>query len=88
MRVGGNGEQPPRLVTLQGLLIVWKKHANHLGNPITHDPNDTNEIKVKNGIFVSQVNAMNGRLNSVWQFERPAAVDLLLFVVWGTNMGL
>ena len=58
---GGDGTAPRRSVTMNGESILWKSQIRHLGNFITHDLSDLNDITYKNGVFISQVNRLNVR---------------------------
>ena len=44
MRIGGNGTAPRRSVTRNGEPILWKSQIRHLGEFITHDLSDLNDI--------------------------------------------
>ena len=44
MRIGGNGTAPRRSVTMNGEPILWKSQIRHLGEFITHDLRDLNDI--------------------------------------------
>ena len=61
MRIGGDGTAPRRSVTVNGEPILWKSQIRHLGNFITHDLSDLNDITYKKGVFISQVNRLNAR---------------------------
>ena len=41
--------------------ILWKSQIRHLGNFITHDLSDLNDITYKKGVFISQVKRLNAR---------------------------
>ena len=58
MRVGNGGRPPERTVTLNGKILTWHKSVKHLGNIITHDLKDSDDINVKKGVFVGQVNKL------------------------------
>ena len=57
----GKGTAPRRSVTMNGEPILWKSQIRHLGNFITHDLSDLNDITYKKGVFISQVNRLNAR---------------------------
>ena len=56
-----DGTTPRRSVTMNGEPILWKSQIRHLGNFITHDLSDLNDITFKKGVFTSQVNRLNAR---------------------------
>ena len=56
---------PRRVVTLHGDPIVWKIQIRHLGNIVTSDLSDSEDIKLKRCTFISQVNKLNDRFGSV-----------------------
>ena len=58
MRIG-DGTAPRRSITMNGEPILWKSQIRHLGNFITHDLSDLNDITYKKGVFISQVNRLN-----------------------------
>ena len=47
MRIGVDGTAPRRSVTMNGEPILWKSQIQHLGNFITHDLSDLNDITYK-----------------------------------------
>ena len=59
MRIGGGGRPPERNVYLNGNKLCWSKKVRHLGNIITHDLNDSEDINLKKGVFISQINKLN-----------------------------
>ena len=58
MRVGSGGTEPNRPVTLNGIKLSWHKKVKHLGNIVTHDLKDDEDITYKRGVFISQVNKL------------------------------
>ena len=46
MRVGNEGKEPVRGVTLNGTKLSWHKRVKHLGNIVTHDLKDDQDISV------------------------------------------
>ena len=65
MRVGSGGRPPERDVTLNGTKLIWSKKVKHLGNTITHDLKDTEDINMKKYTFISQVNTLNSKFSTV-----------------------
>lgn len=65
MRIGSNGRTPIRTVTLNGTPVKWKRIIKHLGNIITCDLNDNDDIIFKKGNFISQVNKLNNKFTLV-----------------------
>ena len=61
MRMEGGGTAPRRSVTMNGKPILWKSQIRHLGNFITHDLSDLNDITYRKGVFIFQVNRLNAR---------------------------
>ena len=59
--IGGKGHPPRRNITLYGSPIMWNNSVKHLGNIITSDLSDYDDIRVKKGIFISQVNKLNNK---------------------------
>ena len=53
MRIGGNDTAPRRFVTMNGEPILWKRRIRCLGNFITHNLSDLNDITYKKGVFFS-----------------------------------
>ena len=58
MRVGSGGRPPERTVSLNGNILTWHKSVKHLGNVITHDLKDSDDINLKKGVFIGQVNKL------------------------------
>ena len=54
-----NGTAPRRSVTMN--TMNGEPILRHLGNFITHDLSDLNDITYKKGVFISQVNRLNAR---------------------------
>ena len=46
---------------MNGEPILWKSQIRHLGNSITPDLSDLNDITYKKGVFISQVNRLDAR---------------------------
>ena len=65
MRVGSGGEPPERAVTLNGNKLTWSKKVKHLGNIVTHDLKDLDDINFKKGVFVGQVNKLKCKFCTV-----------------------
>ena len=65
MRVGSEGRPPERTVTLNGNKLTWNKKVKHLGNIVTHALKDTDDIKFKKGVFISQVNKLKCKFCTV-----------------------
>ena len=65
MKVGGGGRPPERNVYLNGNKLCWSKKVRHLGNIITHDLNDSEDINLKKGVFISQINKLNCKFQTV-----------------------
>ena len=65
MRVGSDGEPPERAVTLNGHKLTWSKKVKHLGNIVTHDLRDLEDINFKTGVFISQVNKLKCKFCTV-----------------------
>ena len=65
MRVGSQGRPPERTVTLNGTNLTWEKKVKHLGNIVTHDLRDSDDINLKKGVFVSQVNKLKCKFCTV-----------------------
>ena len=65
MRVGSGGRPPERTVTLNGIKLTWNKKVKHLGNIVTHDLKDTDDINCKKGVFISQVNKLKCKFCTV-----------------------
>ena len=65
MRVGSGGKPPDRSVTLNGSNLIWNRKVKHLGNVVTCDLSDADDITFKKGVFISQVNKMNVKFSSV-----------------------
>ena len=65
MRVGSRGRPPERPVTLNGIKLDWSKKVKHLGNIVTHDLNDSDDINFKKGVFISQVNKLKCKFCTV-----------------------
>ena len=63
MHIGSNGDPPARAVSLNGSPLTWTRRIKHLGNIITCDLKDSEDITFKKGAFISQVNRLNCRLN-------------------------
>ena len=56
-----DGTASRRSVTMNGEPILWKSQIRHLGNFITHDLSDLNDITYKKCVFIYQVNRLNAR---------------------------
>ena len=65
MRIGNNGNPPARVLTLYGVPLTWNRSVKHLGNVITCDLKDNDDIRFKKGIFISQVNKLNYKMSAV-----------------------
>ena len=65
IRISGRGRHkaPSKAVTLHGSPIVWKNRVKHLGNILTSDLKDVEDIKLKKSIFISQVNKLNNKFS-------------------------
>ena len=67
----GSGSYTPFIVwyhtlyIVNGEPIIWKSQIQHLGNLITHDLSDLNDITYKKGVFISQVNRLKARFRFV-----------------------
>ena len=65
MRIGSNGDPPARAVSLNGSPLTWTRRIKHLGNIITCDLKDSEDITFKKGAFISQVNRLNCKMSEV-----------------------
>ena len=65
MRIGSNGDPPARAVSLNGSPLTWTRRIKHLGNIITCDLKDSEDITFKKGAFISQVNRLNCKMSQV-----------------------
>ena len=65
LRIGSNGQAPNRNILLNGNILKWKRKVKHLGNLVKHDLVDYDDIMFKKGVFISQVNKLNVKFNSV-----------------------
>ena len=50
---------------LNGNILKWKKKVRHLGNIVKHDLCDYDDIMYKKGVFISQVNKLNYKFDTV-----------------------
>ena len=58
--------QPPsRHVTLNGSPLRWTNKVKYLGNWVNSSLNDCEDIRMKTGIFISQVNKLNNKFSFV-----------------------
>ena len=62
MRIGSNGDPPARAVSLNGSPLTWTRRIKYLGNIITCDLKDSEDITFKKGAFISQVNRLNCKI--------------------------
>ena len=65
MRIGSNDDPPARVVSLNGSPLIWTRRMKHLGNIITCDLKDSEDITFKNVAFISQVNRLNCKMSEV-----------------------
>ena len=65
MKVGGGRLPPPRPITLNGVVLKWKTKVLHLGNYVTYNLSDHDDIMFKKGVFISQVNKLNVKFSAV-----------------------
>ena len=65
MRVGSGGEAPTRPVTLNSVKLSWHKKVKHLGNLVTHDLKDDDDVNFKRGVFISQVNKLKCKFDTI-----------------------
>ena len=65
MRVGNEGKELVRGVTLNGTKLSWHKRVKHLGNIVTHDLKDDQDISYKRGVFISQVNKLKCKFQTI-----------------------
>ena len=65
LRIGSNGLSPIRQIVLNGNVLKWKKKVRHLGNIVKYDLCDYDDIMFKKGVFISQVNKLNIKFDSV-----------------------
>ena len=63
MRIGSNGDPPARAVLLNGSPLTWTRRIKHLGNIITCDLKDSEDITFKKGVllFVVWMSNMGSR---------------------------
>ena len=60
-----SGQTPERNITLNGNPLTWHKSVKHLGNVVTHDLKDDDDIALKKGAFIGQVNKLNSKFSTV-----------------------
>ena len=65
MRVGSEGRPPERTIKLNGNILTWKKSVKHLGNIVTHDLKDDDDVNLKKGTFIGQVNKLKCKFCTV-----------------------
>ena len=65
MRIGGVSKPPTRVVKLNGAVIKWNTRAKHLGNILTCDLSDSDDVIYKKGVFISQVNKLLCKMSIV-----------------------
>ena len=65
MRIGSEGIAPKREVTLSGNVLKWHRKVKHLGNIVTSDLNDFEDIEFKKCVFRSQVNKLNEKFSTM-----------------------
>ena len=65
MRVGSGGKERKRPVELNGIKLSWHKKVKHLGNIVTNDLEDDENINYMRGIFISQVNKLKCKLSTI-----------------------
>ena len=75
MRVGKSGQPPKRSVSLHGVAIQWTDQIKHLGNAIPWNLKDDPDIRVKTGIFISQVNKLNNKFSTVHGLLRASLLQ-------------
>ena len=65
MRVGSEGRPPERTIKLNGNILTWKKSVKHLGNIVTHDLKDADDVNLKKCTFIGQVNKLKCKFCTV-----------------------
>ena len=65
MCIGSSVHLPRRRVTLHGSHIAWSASVKHLGNNITQNLSDSDDIRAKKGVFISQVNKLNNKFSVI-----------------------
>ena len=65
MCISGRVQPPSRHVTLNGSPLRWTNKAKYLGNLVNSSLNDCEDIRMKTGIFISQVNKLNNKFSFV-----------------------
>ena len=63
IRIGGDGEPPKVCVKLNGTTVTWKKKVKYLGNLISHNLSDSEDVFLKTATFISQVNMLNNKFS-------------------------
>ena len=74
---------PRRSVTMNGEPILWKSQIRYLGNFITHDLSDLNDITYKKGVFIFQVNRLNARFPFVSSGVKGHLLQTYCFSFYG-----
>ena len=62
MRIGSNGDPSAHVVSLNGSHLTWTRRIKHLGNIITCDLKDPEDITFKKGVFILQDNRLNCKM--------------------------
>ena len=65
MCISGRVQPPSRHVTLNGPPLRWTNKAKYLGNLVNSSFNDCEDIRMKTGSFISQVNKLNNKFSFV-----------------------
>ena len=59
-----------RNIYLNRIPIVWKSSAKYLGNMLSHDRSDAEDIKFKKGSFITAVNKLNYAFRDIDSFTK------------------
>ena len=55
MRIGSEGVAPKREVTLSGNVLKWHRKVKHLGNIVTSDLNDSEDIEREKSFYSNKI---------------------------------
>ena len=52
-------------VKINGAIVTWKKNVKYVGNFISHNLSDSEDVVLKTATFISQVNMLNNKLSKI-----------------------